>query len=307
MYMLKTVFALSLLCLSHWVFSVESGDSETQRVTPSAIEVRYPIVPEDPAYSIRSDYFREVLNLALSKSGSAFQLTAVPVKPFPSSRTVLMMAEGHFDVSWVHTSPEREHKMRAIRYPIYRGLVGWRLLIVRKGSENMFAEVANLSSLQKFVAGQGHDWPDVPILRHNGLTVREGVSRNSVFRQLTRSRVDYFPRGVNEIWDEMGLEAASGTVIENHLVMHYPTAFYLFVNKSNETLAQLLETGFEKALDDGSFKSLFMSYMGDTIARARLAERTIIELKNPDLPAATPLSRDELWFHPNRVSSVANK
>jgi len=290
------VFILAGILLP--AFSSEFKAAPRQAVnTLKPLNIRFPVINDDPAYKVRSNYFHDVLDLVLSKTRRNYTLTAIPVKRVPSSRTLLMMAEGHFDVSWVHTNQEREEKMQAIRYPIYRGLVGWRLLMVSKANEEMFSQVGNLHALQRYIAGQGHDWPDVPILRHNGLKVREAISRDSVYSQLTRSRVDYFPRGVNEIWDEIGLDSARGAVVEKHVAIHYPTAFYLFVDKSNLTLKQLLESGFELAIKDGSFEKLFMTYMGETITRAKLSERTIIQLKNPNLPKETPLLRKELWFH----------
>jgi len=52
----------------------------------------------------------------------------------------------------------------------------------------------------------------------------------------------------------------------------------------------------EIALADGSFDHLFDQHFAVPLARAQLTQRTVIELTNPLLPAATPLQRGELWF-----------
>lgn len=268
------------------------------------IVVGYPTVPTDPVYMERSDYLRDLLMLIFEHGGHPYSLKAVPVPPVPSSRTVMMMREGRYDVSWVHTNKERERVMRPIRIPMYRGLGGWRLLFVRKEDASKYAAVNGISDLRKMIAGQGHDWPDIDILRHNDLSVRTAVSRDSVFQLLRHSRIDYFPRGINEVWDEVSLEASRGFIVEKHLVLRYPTAFYLFVNKEEEALAKLMERGFEQAVADGSFNELFSSRMGATIERANLKDRIVIELENPLLTKETPLDRDELWFHVNELRSA---
>lgn len=290
--------ALGLFLLVHPVVAENKSDVILQG---KPVTVAYPVVPSDPVYMERSRYFGELLELILRKTGHPFKLMGVPVPPVPSSRTVMMMREGRYDVSWVHTSPEREEIMRAIRIPIYRGLGGWRLLFIRPQDTHKFSKVHTLDGLRKFTAGQGHDWPDIEILRNNGLVVRTAISRDSVFQLLGHSRIDYFPRGINEVWDEINLEQAGGFDVEKHLVIRYPTAFYLFVNKEEEALAKLLERGFEMAIADGSFNEHFMSHVGATIKRANLAKRTIIELANPTLSASTPLNRKELWFHSNEL------
>lgn len=290
--------ALGLFLLVHHVVADTKSNIILQG---KPVTVAYPVVPSDPVYMERSRYFGELLELILRKAGHPFKLVGVPVPPVPSSRTVMMMREGRYDVSWVHTSPEREEIMRAIRIPMYRGLGGWRLLFIRPQDVRKFAAVHTLNDLRELTAGQGHDWPDIEIMRSNGLVVRTAISRDSVFQLLRHSRIDYFPRGINEVGDEMSLEQAKDFEVEKHLVIRYPTAFYLFVNKEEEALALLMEKGFEKAIADGSFNEHFMRHMGVTINRANLAQRTVIELANPTLSASTPLNRKELWFNASEL------
>ena len=40
------------------------------------------------------------------------------------------------------------------------------------------------------------------------------------------------------------------------------------------------------------------SYKGDLIRKARLDQRRVIRLANPQLGPETPLARQELWFNP---------
>ncbi|MDP1340920.1 hypothetical protein, partial [Klebsiella variicola] len=58
-----------------------------------------------------------------------------------------------------------------VRIPIDRGLMGWRLLLVRRSELAQWDQVRHLDDLRRRIAGQGHDWPDTAILRANGLQV----------------------------------------------------------------------------------------------------------------------------------------
>lgn len=268
------------------------------------LHIRHPYVPNDPVYLERSRHFFDLLDLVMSKTGRQYELEAVAVPPVPSSRNVMFMNQGRYDVAWMHTDVERERVLRPVRYPIYRGIGGWRLFFIRPESRSLFSAVHDLEGLGQFSAGQGHDWPDTEILVSNGLLVRTAISRGSLFQMLRHHRVDYFPRGVNEIWDEVTLPEAEGLVVEDHLVLRYPTAFYFFVSRDKEWLGQLLESGFEKAIADGSYQTLFMNYFGDVLRRARLAERTQIVISNPVLSEQTPLGRRELWFDPQELRAA---
>jgi len=307
--MIGTSMRISLkhfLVLLFWLCSgsvlAETTSDLILRGKPITLE--YPTVPSDPVYLERSNYLRDLLILIFEHVGYPYTLKPVPIPPVPSSRSVMMMREGRYDVSWIHTNIERERVMRPIRLPIYRGLGGWRLLFIREGDSADFATITTIDDLKTRIAGQGHDWPDIDILRHNDLIVRTAISRDSVFKLLGHSRVDYFPRGINEVWDEAQLAISKGFVVEPHLVLRYPTAFYLFVNKEDEALAQLLEKGFEMAIADGSFRELFLSRMRETIERANLKSRTVIELENPLLTDKTPLDRKKLWFHTDELKSL---
>lgn len=68
------------------------------------------------------------------------------------------------------------------------------------------------------------------------------------------------------------------------------------MNRSNVTLAALLERGLRRAISDGSFNELFNGFHGEFIKRANLRARNVIELHNPLLPKDTPVNQRELWF-----------
>lgn len=251
-----------------------------------------PEVADDP----RNRYPLQLLQLALDKAGGDYRLQPAAM-PMQQGRVLMELARGRsVRVAWSMTSLEREAQLLPIRIPLYKGLIGWRLALVKNERRELLDEVRSLEDLRRFSAGQGHDWPDTEILRGNGLSVVAVPNYRSLFRMLALGRFDYFPRSLAEIWAEAEQQRAIGLVVEDRLVLHYPSAAYFFVNRNDGALAAHIEHGLELAIADGSFERLFQAYYGDYIERAQLSRRRILRLSNPLLPPQTPLQRQELWF-----------
>ncbi len=185
-----------------------------------------------------------------------------------------------------------------MRIPILKGLLGYRIFIIRSGDSNKFRRIQNFDKLKKFSAGSGHDWLDSEILAYNGINVIKSSNYEGLFMMLRVKRFDYFPRGVNEAFDEVESRKSkvSDIEVEQGIAFHYPFPVYFFVNKDNVLLAERIEKGLRAAIDDGSFQKLFNRYNGAYIKRASVWKRKIIRLKNPLLTEETPLWEKQLWL-----------
>ncbi|MFO1338235.1 MAG: transporter substrate-binding domain-containing protein [Burkholderiaceae bacterium] len=258
--------------------------------------VVYPIAESTADH--RDDYQVELLALALKKSGRPYVLR--PHATFMLQGRELKEVErgDALDVIWTMTSAEREQALLPVRVPIDRGLLGWRLLLVREQALPQFAALAQPTQLRLLRAGQGFDWPDTAILKHAGFNVDETVRYNDLFLRLAAGRIDYFPRSVQEVWGELDSHAGQGLAVEPTLALHYPAAMYYFVNRRNTALAADIQRGLEAALADGSFEALFQRHFGAALARAGLGQRRVLELANPLLPPETPLANRALWYRP---------
>lgn len=251
---------------------------------------------EIPEADSRLDYPVRLLELALKKSGSDYDMRSHP-RPMPQGAALNRLASGAgVNVVWSMTSKEREEQLLPIRIPIDKGLFGYRIAFVREQQKGIISNVKSLDDLRAFSAGQGHDWPDTDILQGNGLKVMTSTAYEGLFPMLQAGRFDYFPRSILEIWDETALASKQQLVVEDRVLLYYPAAIYFFVNKKDTVLAQTIETGLSKAMADGSFDTLFYERFGDVIKRANLRGRVAIALTNPLLPAATPLGRKALWL-----------
>jgi len=262
----------------------------------AATVLRYP--RSEPRAAPSEHYPVRLLRMALERSGRQYVLQSTPLM-MRQSRALLELQSGRIlDVMWTMTSRERERDLLPIRIPLDRGLIGWRLLLIRKNDTARFAAIRKAEELRAMTALQGHDWPDTDILRANGFRVQTASDYAGMFGMLATDRVDYFPRATFEIWDEAKAHASEELVVAPGLALYYPSAFYYFVNKRNVALAADIERGMERMLADGSYEKLFQEYFGAMIERAALAKRRVFSLHNPLLPDATPLGRRELWYRP---------
>lgn len=269
--------------------------------TPQPVRYLPPEAQNDrrPVYPVR------LLALALAKAGGNYQPEPAQVV-MNRSRAVLELARGSpfIDVLWATTSREREQQLLPVRLPIDRGLLGWRLALLPKAAPDRLKDVRSLDQLKQLVAGQGHDWTDLEILRANGLTV-EGVSTyGGLFRMLAAGRIDYLPRGITELGREAGLWREADLVVDRHIALHYPAAAYFFVSPKRPELAEALHTGLERAMKDGSFAALFREVHEPELQSAHVARRRVFELHNPLLPPETPLHRPELWWRPEPAKAA---
>lgn len=267
----------------------------------SVLEVRYPA--NDDTHDQRNGYFLALLSLALEETRKDYgDYQLVPVYGLTSqARSISQLSRGlDLDLLWTMTSSAREQQLLPVRIPLLKGLMGYRLLIIRQQDAKKFTAIKTLAQLRQKVAGQGHDWPDVDILRANGIKVVTSVEYESLFKLLESRRFDFMPRGINEPFVELAARPQLGLMVEPHLALYYPAAEYFFVNKDNQTLAARLHEGLSRALQDGRFDELFFHYPAnaEAFAKAQLNKRTLIVLKNPLLPKATPLDQKELWFFP---------
>jgi len=254
-------------------------------------------IERQKAVNPQNDYFAKVLELALEQTVDtfgAYSLKPIDWKMF-QGRQIQSVKQGTLDIMWTMTSAEREKELLPIRIPLTKGLIGYRVFMIRKGEENKFKQFDNLFSL---VALQGHDWPDTDILRHNGLRVETTSLYENLFQFLHDGYVDYVPRGVLEAYGELDENEHLNISVESSVLLHYPTAVYFFVAKERKRLAIRIKLGLKKAINDGSFDKLLFEHPTHKPIWKRLKsrQRRLIQIDNPLLPKATPLEKSEYWL-----------
>ncbi|CAM4028064.1 hypothetical protein [Roseateles saccharophilus] len=245
-------------------------------------------------------YVERLVALALARAGSHRRVQLVELE-MAQGRSFVELGSGRspFDLMWTVTDRQRETAGPIpVRIPIDRGLMGWRLLLVRASDLARWRDIGTLDALRGLTAGQGHDWPDTAILRANGLQVATTSGYDALFRMLAAGRFDYFPRSILEIDAELTGNRHPQLALVPQLMLHYPAAAYLFVNPRRPELADELRRGLDAAVADGSFQQLHHAQFGALVRAHPIAREHVLRLANPLLPVETPLQRRELWLQP---------
>lgn len=248
-----------------------------------------------------NDYSLELLRLALERAGGHYQLQALGYWP-PRGRDFAMMeSQSGIDVMWGNARQDREDRFLTIRIPIFKGLIGWRIPLVHETKKEMFGNITDVSALRFYRPGQYFSWTDTRILKHNGIDVFEANNRPGLMSMLVNHKFDYFPRAAIEIMHEYEQHKHLGVMIDPHILIIYPTAFYFYVHKENLPLAENITRGLETIIENGEMDKLFFNHFGDELKALSIAERKVIRLENPYIPGKAPFERKELWLEPEQV------
>lgn len=284
--MKRIILTLALCYTMMW--SVEAG--------AAVWEITYPqsSVEED----VRNEYPIALLKLALEKTGVRYELKP-SIKPLYQARAVKRLEENlEINIIWTMTDNAREEHLLPIRIPIARGLIGWRFFVAPVNSDFMKAEIDSIDRLLEFEPVQGIAWADTKILQANGFNVVTSQDYNEAKQMVLTQQADFFPRSVIEVEQEILADPYTPLAYRTDIAVQYPSAMYFFVNKQNKTLARLIETGLKRAIDDGSFDTLFQEHFGEIIERLNTDELRYFKLANPLLPTLTPTSNEKLWYYP---------
>jgi hypothetical protein len=255
-------------------------------------------------------YFTGLIQKALEKGANG--------RPVPRLVATIEMSEDRMvrelragrtiDIFWLGGSRHRGQGLLLVPVPLERGLVGYRQFIIRKERVADFDAVESLADLAKFTACQGAQWGDSAILRDANLALVTSVNFESLFKQLVAGRCDYFPRGIHQGKGEMASRSARypDLMVYEPLILHYPHASYLYLHPSNKALAQWLQDGLEKMIDDGELFA-YMREQEHTRRAFPLHDQRntrFLMIPNHDLPEFSDEQNPRYWFLPSDFLAV---
>jgi hypothetical protein len=216
---------------------------------------------------------------------------------------VLEHHEAGINISLFPSQRGLDDQLVPVRIPVDRGLLGYRVLLIRETDQARFSAVKTIEDLKHFRFGLLGLWEDVDIMKNSGMTVVTGTSYEGLFRMLGAGRFDALNRSASEVLQEYDLRGKDlvGVTIEKHLLLHYPMpAYFWFPNtEDGHRRAERIETGLREMVKDGTLEMLFDEEFGPLIKRLNLANRYIIELPNPLLGGNDPLGESSLWYVPS--------
>lgn len=243
-------------------------------------------------------YSLNLLKLALSYHGKKYVTQPTEVS-YSQTKQMEEIKFGGISVLWAGTSRELEEELQPVRIPLFKGMLGSRIFIIRHDMQHLFNDIRTLEDLKKIRLGQGTTWADTQILKAAGLNVVTAHKYDSLFYMLEGGRFDAYPRGVHEPWGEIVRHKDLRLIVEKNIMVIYRMPLYFFVGPGNMPLANDIESGLNQAIADGSFDKLFFSnkMIQETLASANMEDRIKFYLDNPYAHPKTPVDRPELWYN----------
>ena len=264
-----------------------------------SIYIQPPRAVEDASHK----YYHDLLNAQLKNDDKL----RIIERPVTQARSLQLLKSGDLTVAWSGTNYRRENLYRPLRVPLFLGLLGVRVPVIRQSDIARFDKITEEKQLQKLVACQGDQWPDSDILERNHYTVERVAKFESMYRMLKGGRCDYFPRSIIEVYGELEAPDRSDLVIYERLLLSYTFPMYYFMSYEREALAKTLESSLYNFAISGQLLEFMKTHPATRPAfpLSRFRESTIFYLHNPDLPTETPISDTALWLMPGQNSDDA--
>ena len=180
----------------------------------------------------------------------------------------------------------KDQQKIVIRRPLSKGILGYRLILVRDESLQRFMTLSDATELQALAIGIPKTWADAGLFRQNNYKVVEKGTFNDLFTLLKDGAFDYAALGVNEIEEvyKQRVQLLGGISIEPSLMLHYPFPLVFYVNHRNVALAERIDSGLEALMASGEHAQIFSKHYGDVVQRFELKKRRCFNLYNPILP-----------------------
>ena len=281
------LYALCGLLLSSWVMAID-------------------VIKANIGESIsdqRIHFKKQVLINALDLTKPKYGEYKIDIKKYymNGDRSFVELTAGNnINVYFALTQEEMERIAIPIRIPVRRGLVSYRLLLIKKGTEYLFSNVNTIEDLKKIQVGADTAWTTYEILRSHNFNIVPVADYDSMFNMLARKRFKYIPRTLNEIYDEVDRHDNKfyDFVVEPSLVLHIPSLTYIFVSRQSPRIADRLKEGLEMMVENGDLLKIFNRFFSDSIEKSDIKNRKIIYIDNPSLPSNLPVYDKNFWFDP---------
>ncbi|AMC36168.1 hypothetical protein [Janthinobacterium sp. B9-8] len=226
-------------------------------------------------------YYHRLLQESLQAEGKSVKIILAPEMPL--LRIYKLLDSGELSAHWFLQTAERDKRFLRVSVPLSFGLIGQRLLLVKKGQAEPYTKIKNLADLQASNkrAGMAQGWFDVMVWKANQLPVYEQVGDWRVLFKLAGAKnrgIDYLPRGAIEILDDFS--QYPGLEIEPNLLLSYERDFVFYVSPHYPQLRDQIERALQAALASGLQRRLFDQLILPKVKSLNLNKRTVIQLNS---------------------------
>ena len=235
----------------------------------------------------RKYYEIELLTLALDKTKDKYG----DYKLIPSKKMTIKRAEYNLKKNKIKNFILKDSvrnktfkEFSFANFPVDRGIVGYRVSFISPQMKERINDIKSLEELKTLKFAQGVGWLDTDILKSNGFNVSMIANYDSFFRMITLNRIDFFPRGINEVLAEYNTyKYLDDLDYDRTFALYYPLPRFFFMNKKNKKIAKRIEEGLKIGYYDGSVDKLFEKYYQPSIDFVDMKQRKIYKIDNPFL------------------------
>ena len=290
--MVSVLQRLVLLCgLTFLLFSASA----------SAIDIKHSKARKG---SVMDEYAIDLLKFLIEVKGEVPNLT--PYEGSPSQpRKEIQLRTGELDVDWFGGSTADERRVEPIRYPIFRGLLGFRIFIANRSAGELLSHDISENELKNLTVVQGEGWGDVEALRSGGFKKVKTLSDfESLFRMIAIGRADLFPRSIIEPYGELAARCQldknnwckdANLMIDSHFLVAYRFPLFFFVSPERPDLKVLLTGAFRDHYDE--FLTFFNEHPLVKTTLKKMKGRKVIRIDSTDhLSRKTKEIENKYWL-----------
>ncbi|HEY7885673.1 MAG TPA: hypothetical protein VIC08_12090, partial [Cellvibrionaceae bacterium] len=273
------IYSAVLLSLLLLITTCLSAETDTGLV----VTYRMPESATDQRHDYETELLRLVLEKTLKQYGP-YQLQPGFAMNLP--RAISMARNNEAENLFFKTSYSEvlNQEFAYLPYPLDRGVLGYRVCFVNKDVAEKISQITHVEELKKYTIGQGVGWLDSAILQHNGFQVVESENYANLFLMLAAGRIDLFCRGATEIEAEwQAHRELEGLALDESFALYYPLPRFFWTHTENKVALERINKGLVIALADGSAKTLWQKHHGGKLDFAKLQQRRIFTLENPNV------------------------
>jgi len=237
------------------------------------------------ARNYHNPYLNEQLQSIAENAPSNFpKMTFAPSKDMEQGRAFAELLKGNIDIFISAPTLKRESQAALVPLPIDRGLLGFRICLTHKDT-TAFNYVSSASDIinQKLSFGVASHWPDRSIYESNGLKTVVSPVYETLYDMLNNKRFSCLSRSVNEIQEDYNKHKHLDIVIEERLVLVYPLADFIFVNKKNERLLKAIQASLQTSIDNEAFFNIFNKHYANELLKFDVFGRKLLFLDNNNI------------------------
>jgi hypothetical protein len=240
-----------------------------------------------PGISIsRRLYIKALLDSVMSVTEleyGPFEINVISSNLVPMRKRQEMIKGDKINLIWTTEDANTIKELIKVPFHTMKGVLGYRVLIIKAFKQDEFSEITNLEQLQLMKPGQVEFWADTYIYEKNNFNVVTSPEMSSLFPMLENNRFDFLPLGASEVSREYLLVRLKyrSLAIETDLLIKYKLHMFFMVSPTESTLAERLEMGLLTIQKSGEFDRIFNEFIQPEMDAVQIQNRRVIHLKSP--------------------------